>query len=235
MLIVSQNLSNYDVELPSHVVFRINLAWISDLKSLTQILEKFPERNIFLDLPKNRTKPPNNKYSIDELKPILESFSNIKYFAISNINSINDLQPFQEILGDKIILVPKIESPEGIKNIGSICDSLKIEKIVMLDHDDLYSSMIKQNDDKNNFQKYIKSLVDYCDENNVKLLRTIGVIFGDDEKRISEEFFLRSDGLRDLRSLSIHSWYINNSNKYGNNLHFFSNIHNRIIGFIFWR
>ena len=186
MLIVSQNLSNYDVELPSHVVFRINLAWISDLKSLTQILEKFPERNIFLDLPKNRTKPPNNKYSIDELKPILESFSNIKYFAISNINSINDLQPFQEILGDKIILVPKIESPEGIKNIGSICDSLKIEKIVMLDHDDLYSSMIKQNDDKNNFQKYIKSLVDYCYENNVKLLRTIGVIFGDDEKRISE-------------------------------------------------
>ena len=39
---------------------------------------------------------------------------------------------------------------------------------------------------KNNFQKYIKSLVDYCDENNIKLLRTIGVIFGDDEKRISE-------------------------------------------------
>ena len=56
----------------------------------------------------------------------------------------------------------------------------------MLDHDDLYSSIIKQNDDKNNFQKYIKSLVNYCDENNVKLLRTIGVIFGDDEKRISE-------------------------------------------------
>jgi len=186
MLIVSQNLSNYDFELPSHVVFRINLAWISDLKSLTQILEKFPERNIFLDLPKNRTKPPNNKYSIDELKPILKSFSNIKYLAISNINSVNDLQPFQKILDDKIILVPKVESPEGIKNISSICDSLKIEKIVMLDHDDLYSSIIKQNDDKNNFQKYIKSLVDYCDENNVKLLRTIGVIFGDDEKRISE-------------------------------------------------
>ena len=112
MLIVSQNLSNYDFELPPHVVFRINLAWISDLKSLTQILEKFPERNIFLDLPKNRTKPPNNKYSIDELKPILKSFSNIKYLAISNINSANDLQPFQQIIDDKIILVPKIESPE---------------------------------------------------------------------------------------------------------------------------
>ncbi len=34
MLIVSQNLTNYEVNLPDDVIFRINLAWINDLDSL---------------------------------------------------------------------------------------------------------------------------------------------------------------------------------------------------------
>ena len=186
MLVVSQNLTNFDVNLPKDTIYRINLAWISDLDTLKKILEKHKTHKIFLDLPKNRTKPPDNKYTMSELKPILNSFPNIKYFAVSNIDSKNDLGYFLDYISNNITVVPKIESQDGVKNIKEITELLGTEKIVMLDHDDLYSSMIKQNDDKNNFQKYIKSLVDYCDENNVKLLRTIGVIFGDDEKRISE-------------------------------------------------
>ena len=37
-----------------------------------------------------------------------------------------------------------------------------------------------------NFKKYIRDLVDYCDSNKIVLLRTIGVMFSDEEKRISE-------------------------------------------------
>ena len=56
----------------------------------------------------------------------------------------------------------------------------------MLDHDDLYSSMSRNNDDPKNFQVYIQSLIDFCNQNNVTLLRTVGVIFADSEKRVSE-------------------------------------------------
>jgi len=186
MLIASQNLTNHDVSLPNDAVYRVNLAWISDLNTLDNILTKHQNHQIFLDLPRNRTKPPNNKYSIDELKPILKKFSNIAYLAISNVDSEADLQPFLDLLVYDIIIVPKIESPVGVKNIEKISKLLGDKKIVMLDHDDLYSSIIRSNDDADNFQIYVKTLVDFCDKNKIILLRTIGVIFGDTEKRISE-------------------------------------------------
>ena len=57
------------------------------------------------------------------------------------------------------------------------------EKFVMLDHDDLFSNIKKNNEEPSMFQVYIKKLMDKCKENNVALLRTVGVIFSDDEKR----------------------------------------------------
>ncbi len=98
MLIVSQNLTNYDMDIPQHAVFRVNLAWINDLKELEVILEKHKTHKIFLDLPTNRTKPPNNKYDITELSPIINSHQNIKYFAVSNINSLDDLEIYFNII-----------------------------------------------------------------------------------------------------------------------------------------
>jgi len=186
MLIVSQNLTNYDMTLPSDTVYRINLAWINDLDTLKNILENHKNHSIFLDLPKNRTKPPNNKYSMDEIKPILETYDNIKYFAISNVDSKDILLEFLDYIPKNIIVVPKIESPTGIKNIEQISLLLGEKKIVMLDHDDLFSSILKSNDDPKNFPKYVQSLIDFCDENNVILLRTIGVMFSDTEKRVSD-------------------------------------------------
>ena len=186
MLIASQNITNYDVNLPDDVIFRINLAWIDDLKTLKKILDEHKNHNIFIDLPKNRTKPPNNKYSMDEIKPILESYSNIKYFAISNVDSANYLTEYLNYLPKNVIAVPKIESPLGVKNIEEISNLLGNEKIVMLDHDDLYSSMLRNNDDPKNFQVYIQSLIDFCNQNNVTLLRTVGVMFADTEKRVSD-------------------------------------------------
>ena len=186
MIIASQNLTNFDISLPDETIFRVNLAWIDNLENLKNILKKYKDRKIFLDLPRNRTKPPNNRYSISELKPILETFSNIKFLAISNVDSPSDLENFLELVKDDCVLVPKIESPKGVENIQKISDVLGKNKIIMLDHDDLYSSLLKSNDDPKNFQKYLKILSDYCTDNNITLLRTIGVLFGDYEKRISE-------------------------------------------------
>ena len=186
MLIVSQNMTNYDVTLPSATILRINLAWINDLETLKNILEAKSENSIFIDLPKNRTKPPNNRYSMSEIKPVLESYSNIKYFALSNVDSAEYLSEYLDYVPKNVTIVPKIESPLGVKNIEEISNLLGDEKIVMLDHDDLYSSMLKKNDDPKNFQVYIQSLIDFCDENGVTLLRTVGVMFADSEKRNTE-------------------------------------------------
>ena len=186
MLIVSQNMTNYDVNLPKDTILRINLAWIDNLETLKNILETKSKEKIFIDLPKNRTKPPNNRYSMDEIKPILEHYSNIKYFALSNVDSAEFLNEYLGYIPKNIVIVPKIESPLGIKNIKEISELLGDEKIVMLDHDDLYSSMLKKNDDPDNFQVYIQQLIDFCEKNNVTLLRTVGVMFADTEKRVSE-------------------------------------------------
>ena len=56
----------------------------------------------------------------------------------------------------------------------------------MLDHDDLFSSIIRYNENKNSFQEYIKKLINYCENNNISVLRTVGVAFSDDEKRITQ-------------------------------------------------
>tara|TARA_B100000929_G_scaffold222784_1_gene179150 strand:+ start:731 stop:1303 length:573 start_codon:yes stop_codon:yes gene_type:complete len=187
MLLASQNMLNYDLMLPKDVVFRINLAWCNTLKELKSILSNNKKVEFLLDLPVGRIKPPNNRYSLDDIISIIKANSSIRYFAVSNVENSSDLQPFLDKLPDYINIVPKIESPKAVLNIKEICDSLKTKrKTVMLDHDDLFSSIINNNEDKNSFQEYIKNLVDFCEENNISLLRTVGVMFSDDEKRITQ-------------------------------------------------
>ena len=187
MLLASQNMLNYDLMLPKDIVFRINLAWCNTLEQLQAILSKNKESEFFLDLPVGRIKPPNNKYSLEDIISVIKENPSIRYFAVSNVENKNDLQPFLEKLPDYINIVPKIESPNAVLNIKEICDSLKTERrIVMLDHDDLFSSIIRNNEDKNSFQEYIKKLISFCDEENISLLRTVGVMFSDDEKRITQ-------------------------------------------------
>ena len=186
MLIISQNLTNYQVNIPEDAIFRINLAWINSLKELQDILERHQTRQIFLDLPANRTKPPNNKYDIDELTSIIKSNQNIKYFAVSNINSADDLEMYFNVIPENVILVPKIESVEGISNIKQITDALGTNRIIMLDHDDLHSSIIKSKQPISKFLECFNTLVEYCKNNNVVLLRTVGVVFSDEEKKVTD-------------------------------------------------
>jgi citrate lyase beta subunit len=187
MILASQNMLNYDLILPKDVVFRINLAWCNTLKELKSILSNNKKSEFFLDLPVGRIKPPNNRYSLDDIISIIKANSSIRYLAVSNVENGSDLQPFLDKLPDYINIVPKIESSKAVLNIREICDSLKTEKrIVMLDHDDLFSSIIRNNEDKNTFQEYIKKLIDFCMKENISLLRTVGVMFSDDEKRTTQ-------------------------------------------------
>ncbi len=186
MRIFSQNIINYDIPIPKNSILRINLAWINSISELEIILKKNINSEIFLDLPIGRTKPPNNKYSFDDLVVILSNNKNIKYFAISNVNSSNDIKKFIEKIPKHVSIVPKIENPEGVKNIKEITSILGDKKIIMLDHDDLFSNLLKQNEKPEKFKEYISDLVNFCQENNVIMLRTIGVIFSDEETRLTQ-------------------------------------------------
>ena len=187
MRIISQNVTNYGIEVPKDTIFRINLAWCSSVDELKAMLQKHRDNKIFLDLPIKRIKTPNNRYTLDDLIPIISSHKQIKYFAVSNVESPDDLKSFIKKLPLGVILVPKIESPTAIKNISDIVNALPAnEKILMLDHDDLFSAIIKSNEPVDVFKKYIQQLVDYCNSNKIILLRTIGVMFSDEEKRISD-------------------------------------------------
>ena len=175
MRIISQNVTNYGIEVPKDTIFRINLAWCSSVDELKAMLQKHRDNKIFLDLPIKRIKTPNNRYTLDDLIPIILSHQQIKYFAVSNVESPDDLESFIKKLPPGVILVPKIESPTAIKNISDIVNALPAnEKILMLDHDDLFSAIIKNNEPADVFKKYIQQLVDYCNSNKIILLRTIG-------------------------------------------------------------
>ena len=121
-------MENYNLTLPKEAILRINLAWCNSLKELEVKLLKNKKAEFFIDLPVGRVKPPNNKYSLDDLIPIIESNKQIKYFAVSNVENKNDLQPFLDKLPGYVNIVPKIESIKAVINIKNICDSLKTEK-----------------------------------------------------------------------------------------------------------
>ena len=166
--------------MPENVVLRINLAWIDSLQELNKILEKHKQHKIFLDLPIKRVKPPNNKYTINELVPIIKSNKQISYLAISNVESSSDITSYMKLLPSNVILVPKIETIEAILNIDEIVTVLKgSEKILMLDHDDLFTSITNSDEPISNFRKRVNELVTFCNKQNITLLRVQGVIFSD--------------------------------------------------------
>ena len=77
MIIISQNAKNYAIPFPDDTIFRINLAWVNSLDELKDLLLKNNKYKIFLDLPVGRIKPPNNKYTLAEIIPIIKSAKNI--------------------------------------------------------------------------------------------------------------------------------------------------------------
>ena len=58
--------------------------------------------------------------------------------------------------------------------------------MVMLDHDDLFSSIIKSKKPVSSFKNNVVKLVIFCKKNKITLLRTVGVVFSDDEFRTTQ-------------------------------------------------
>ena len=125
MILISQNITNYDIPIPENSVFRINLAWVNSIDELKIVLKKHESHAIFLDFPVNRTKPPNNKYTLNDVVLILQKHNNIKYIAISNVETETDLDEYLEIIPNHVTIIPKIESQKGIENIETIENNFK--------------------------------------------------------------------------------------------------------------
>jgi predicted CopG family antitoxin len=59
------------------------------------------------------------------------------------------------------------------------------QKIIMLDHDDLYTNLLKHNESPEKFSYYINNLSKFCKENNIEMLRTIGIIFASETRDVT--------------------------------------------------
>ena len=180
MLLASQNLTRY-MQMDDSTVLRINLAWVEDLSALDSLISRYPN-DIFIDLPIGRTKPPNNTYDVKDLNKIIKSHKNVKYIAISNVESPSSINKYYNVFGKDICLVPKIESKKGIDNIDKICSVLRDKRIIMLDHDDLFSDLVAKSISPSSFMNYIETLENFCLKNGVDLLKTRGVLFSDSDK-----------------------------------------------------
>jgi len=170
---------NYDMSFSKEVVLRINMAWVDSIPKLIETLDKH-ELDFFIDFPSGRIKPPNNKYSMDELTPILKSYPKIKYLAISNVESSTEIENYIAIVGKNPSIVPKIETIRGIKNISEICTKLSKGAYIMLDHDDLFTDVVKKGLGTDVFLELVEKLVSFCESEGFKLLRTRGVIFSEE-------------------------------------------------------
>ena len=98
------------------------------------------------------------------------------------MGSYADISKHVAFFSDNVCIIPKIETKKGIENISEICAGIIGEKIIMLDHDDLFSDLMKNNVPASKFFTYIEELVDFCNQNSVRLLKTRGVIFSDEDK-----------------------------------------------------
>ena len=182
IIVVSQNLLKYNIDIPSDAVLRVNLAWHEDLNSVRELLEEYESWRIFLDVPIGRKKPPNFEHSFKEITRFIKEFSNIEYVAISNVENCDNVRHFQRLFKN-IKIVPKIETYMGIENCDEIIGALNyFPAVLMLDHQDLYSDLVKLNDEKN-YLGIVKVLLAVCKKMDAQLLRTIGVIFSTEEIR----------------------------------------------------
>ena len=63
------------------------------------------------------------------------------------------------LIPKNITIIPKIESPDGITNVSEIVKAIPSqEKILMLDHDDLFSALTKLGEQPSKFKDYINEL-----------------------------------------------------------------------------
>ena len=159
-----------------HVVIRVNVAWVPTKKKLMDILGSI-KHDIFLDYPLGRTKPPQPKLSLDQVIALIPQFPNIKFFAVSNVESPSAIAKIKSRLPAHIELVPKIETRKGVNQLPQIIDSIKT-KHIMLDKEDLYVNI---HHNQKQFDGLVKKARQTCKKKGVGVLELQGVVFAHHE------------------------------------------------------
>ena len=169
-------ISNHLTQLPQfknleNIVVRINMAHVKNKEQLQQFVDV--PYDVFLDYPKGRTKPPKPVLHIPDALEIMSRNKNIKYFAVSNIETNSETKMIVSTLPEHVSFIPKIETWQGVINLDHILKNNPINNI-MLDSEDLYTSV---NNDQEMFL-YLKNRVrKVCLSNNTKCLELHGVVF----------------------------------------------------------
>ena len=117
MLLISQNLMNYEMKFPEDVVLRVNMAWVDSIEKFKETLDKY-NLDFFIDFPSGRIKPPNNRYTMEQLVTIIQNYKKIKFLAISNVESPEEIDNYSKFFETRPQIVPKIETIKGVKNIA---------------------------------------------------------------------------------------------------------------------
>lgn len=173
MLLISNHLlGKGGLSFPNNTVIRVNVAWIPTKEELIETLKKITHE-IYLDYPQGRTKPPQPKISLEDTIMIAHQFSQIKYFAVSNVEDPQKIYKIKEQLSDNINLVPKIETKQGINNLEKIIKKIN-PTYIMLDKEDLYLD-VKRN------SRLFQTLVNLARKKSkilgIKILELHGVVF----------------------------------------------------------
>lgn len=172
MILISNNMQKY-MTLDKDVVIRINMAWVNDIAHLKKEIENNPHRDIFLDYPQGRSKFPLPTLKIEDAYEICKSYPNIKYFAVSNIETVKTILEIKAHLPEHVTFVPKIETLEGIKIFGRLVYDCGIT-ICMLDKEDLFTDVNKNNEE---FFRCVEHMRKLCLGLGIRLLELEGVAF----------------------------------------------------------
>ena len=147
------------------------MAWVKDIEELHKFLDI--DYDIFLDYPKDRTKPPTSTLDINDALDMMSKYTNIKYFALSNIEDVSEVGIICDVIPNRVNFVPKIETLNGVLNLEKLFQT-KLINYIMLDTEDLYTNI------KNDVELYVqlkKRVKKLCDKYEIKLFELYGVVF----------------------------------------------------------
>ena len=169
-------ISNHLVDLPEfkkleNITIRINMAHVKNKQELDVLLKS--DYDIFLDYPKGRSKPPTPTLHVSDALEAMAKYPNIKYFAVSNIETPSEVNMINNCIPDTVNFVPKIETLNGVLNLASILETGHV-KHIMLDTEDLYTDV------KNDIELYLQlkdRSIKVCREFGVGVLELHGVVF----------------------------------------------------------
>ena len=172
MLVVSNHA--YDtIGSPADAVIRLNLAWMKNRDEAERTLANLRGHQVYLDYPRGRSKPPKPVVTLDEAISLANKYVEVKFFAVSNIESPLTILGVKALLPSTVEIVPKIETKRGVMHLKEIVEKTKC-KYIMLDKEDLYTD-VGQNADQ--YDSLVTVTRDVVKSLGVTLLELQGVIF----------------------------------------------------------